>query len=53
VRVLLWEGEDEAAWHEAQTGGCSDDLWLRLADRRAKGAIWTTRSPFTRAASSR
>ena len=36
MRVLLWEGEDEVAWHEAQTGGCSDDLWLRLADRRAR-----------------
>ncbi len=31
VRILLWEKNEEAAWSEAQTGGCSDDLWMQLA----------------------
>lgn len=35
VRVLLWEGELDAAWREAQDGGCSEGLWLELAERRA------------------
>jgi uncharacterized Zn finger protein len=35
VRVLLWEGEVEAAWAEARAGGCAPALWLELADRRA------------------
>src|SRR5919109_893111 len=35
VRILLWEGELDAAWQEACQGGCSEDLWLTLADRRA------------------
>src|SRR5262245_53212432 len=35
VRVLLHEGEIDQAWDAAQHGGCSDDLWLRLAERRA------------------
>jgi uncharacterized Zn finger protein len=30
----LWEGEDDLAWQEAQTGGCSKQLWLQLAERR-------------------
>lgn len=34
VEVFLWEGEDEQAWQEARTGGCSRPLWLRLAERR-------------------
>jgi uncharacterized Zn finger protein len=34
VRILLWEGNVEAAWHEAQEGGCSEELWLELAARR-------------------
>ena len=36
VRILLWEKDDEAAWREAQDGGCSEDLWLELAQRREK-----------------
>jgi uncharacterized Zn finger protein len=31
VRVYLWERDGEAAWREAQEGGCSADLWLQLA----------------------
>lgn len=31
VRVFLWEHDGEAAWREAQEGGCSADLWLQLA----------------------
>jgi uncharacterized Zn finger protein len=34
VRILLWEGDVEAAWREAKDGGCSNDLWLELAARR-------------------
>jgi hypothetical protein len=36
VRILLWEGDVEAAWREAQEGGCSDRLWLELAALREK-----------------
>jgi uncharacterized Zn finger protein len=36
VEVLLWEGEVEAAWREAKEGGCSEGLWIELADRRAR-----------------
>jgi hypothetical protein len=35
VRILLWEGELDAAWQEACQGRCSEDLWLTLAERRA------------------
>jgi len=35
VEILLWEGSVEAAWRGAKEGGCSDELWLALADRRA------------------
>ena len=34
VSIFLWEKEDEAAWQEAQQGGCRNDLWLELAARR-------------------
>lgn len=34
VRVLLWEGDPDAAWEAAEEGGCSRDLWLKLADLR-------------------
>jgi uncharacterized Zn finger protein len=34
VEIFLWEGEDELAWQEAQAGGCSKQLWLKLAERR-------------------
>jgi uncharacterized Zn finger protein len=36
VRILLWEKDISAAWHQAQEGGCSDDLWLKLAAKREK-----------------
>jgi uncharacterized Zn finger protein len=34
VRVLLWEGDAGAAWQAANEGGCTPDLWLKLADLR-------------------
>lgn len=34
VRVLIWEGDADAAWQAANEGGCSPDLWLKLADLR-------------------
>lgn len=34
VRVFLWEEDTEAAWREAQEGGCSGELWLELARAR-------------------
>lgn len=34
VRILLWEGDVEAAWREAEAGGCDEGLWLELAARR-------------------
>ncbi len=36
VKIFLCEKDPEAAWHEAQEGGCSNDLWLELADAREK-----------------
>jgi uncharacterized Zn finger protein len=36
VEIYLWEKDVEAAWREAQMGGCSDELWLRLAGLREK-----------------
>ena len=36
VEVFLYERDVEAAWREAQTGGCSDTLWLRLAETRER-----------------
>jgi uncharacterized Zn finger protein len=34
VRVFLWEQDLESAWRAAREGGCTDTLWLELADRR-------------------
>jgi uncharacterized Zn finger protein len=34
VRIFLWEKDVEAAWREAQEGGCSNELWLELAAKR-------------------
>lgn len=34
VEILLWEGEADAAWTEAQASSCSAQLWLQLAKRR-------------------
>jgi uncharacterized Zn finger protein len=36
VRILLWEGEKEAAWRVAQQHGCADEAWWALADERAE-----------------
>jgi uncharacterized Zn finger protein len=36
VRIFLWENDVEAAWREAQDGGCSNNLWLDLAAKRDK-----------------
>ena len=36
VRIFLWEKDVEAAWREAQGGGCSNDLWLELAAKRER-----------------
>ena len=36
VSIFLWEKNADAAWQEAQAGGCSRELWLRLADAREK-----------------
>jgi uncharacterized Zn finger protein len=35
VAVLLDDGEVEPAWAAAQAHGCSENLWLRLAELRA------------------
>ncbi len=34
VRILLWEGDLEAAWQEATAFGCSNALWYELALKR-------------------
>lgn len=36
VEIFLHEGDPEAAWREAEAGGCSGTLWLELAKRREK-----------------
>lgn len=36
IEIFLWEGDAEAAWREAQSGGCTDPLWLTLARQREK-----------------
>ena len=36
VRVFLWEEDIDAAWHAANAGGCSADLWLDLARQRER-----------------
>ena len=36
VQVFLWEKDPESAWAEARAGGCSDDLWMALAEEREK-----------------
>ncbi len=36
VEIFLYERRTEDAWQEAQAGGCSNDLWLRLAEEREK-----------------
>lgn len=34
VEIHLWENDVESAWKDASVGGCSEDLWLRLASLR-------------------
>jgi uncharacterized Zn finger protein len=34
VEIFLWEKDADAAWDEAQKGGCSESLWLQLAKTR-------------------
>lgn len=34
VDILLWEENPEAAWEAANSGGCSQSLWMRLAALR-------------------
>ena len=36
VEIFLYEGDADAAWREAREGGCSDGLWLQLAESREK-----------------
>jgi len=36
VEIFLDENNLDAAWREAQQGGCSNDLWLKLAAAREK-----------------
>lgn len=36
VQIYLHEADVDSAWREAQTGGCSDRLWLSLAEAREK-----------------
>ncbi|NLH50764.1 MAG: hypothetical protein GX444_19490, partial [Myxococcales bacterium] len=36
VEIFLFEGDAEAAWNEAKTGECSDNIWMRLAEIREK-----------------
>jgi len=35
VEIFLHESNVDEAWREAQAGGCSEPLWLRLAEARA------------------
>lgn len=34
VQIYLWERKIETAWQEAKEGGCTEDLWLKLAGLR-------------------
>ena len=36
VEILLWERNPDSAWREAAEGGCSETLWLQLAEAREK-----------------
>ncbi len=36
VKIYLWEGDVEAAWVEAKSGGCYGALWFQLAEAREK-----------------
>lgn len=34
--MFLWEKDVEAAWQEANQGGCSNNLWMELAAKRER-----------------
>jgi uncharacterized Zn finger protein len=34
VEIFIWEKDPDAAWQEAQVGGCSERLWMGLAAGR-------------------
>ena len=34
VKILLWEKDIDAAWAEAEEGGCHESLWRELATKR-------------------
>ena len=36
VEIFMWEQRVDEAWVEAQKGGCSDSLWMALAEKREK-----------------
>ncbi len=36
VEIFIWEKDVEAAWQEAKIGGCSDYLWMQLAQLRER-----------------
>jgi len=36
VEIFIWEQDIEAAWREAQTGGCNEYFWMELARLREK-----------------
>jgi tetratricopeptide (TPR) repeat protein len=36
VEIFLWQDDVDAAWREAREGGCTRDLWLRLAQLRER-----------------
>ena len=36
VEIFIWERDIEAAWREAQTGGCNEYFWMELARLREK-----------------
>jgi uncharacterized Zn finger protein len=36
VQIFLWEKDVEAAWQEAQAGGCDGSWWMELARLREK-----------------
>lgn len=34
IKILLWEGDVQTAWEEAQQGWCPNSLWIELAQKR-------------------
>lgn len=36
VEIFLWRNQVEAAWREAQEGGCGEALWMKLGQLREK-----------------